>query len=392
FVPNPFSNEPGSRLYRTGDSARWKADGNLEFLGRVDFQVKLRGFRIELGEVEAVLRALPGVRDAAAVVREDNPGDKRLVAYVVPAPVDGQVAPLDIDALRAQLQKRLPEYMVPSAFVSMEALPLTPSGKLARNQLPAPDAESLRGDAPFTGPRTPEEEKLASIFIEVLRLPRVSVTDSFFALGGHSLLATQVISRVRSSFGVELPLRTLFEAPTVAALTARIAQAQKQGQQGPELPPLVPVPRTGPLPLSFAQQRLWFIDQLEPGTVTYNLPAFVRLEGTLDIESLSRALVELVRRHEALRTTFIEQEGQPLQVIAPDARLPLDVVDLSGLAPDAAQAELERQLHDDVLRPFNLTTGPLLRAGLWKLGPTSHVLALNMHHIVSDGWSMGVLV
>jgi amino acid adenylation domain-containing protein len=408
FLPHPFSEGPGARLYRTGDSARWKADGTVEFLGRLDGQVKLRGFRIELGEVEAALRAAPGVRDAAAVVREDVPGDKRLVGYVVsapaiPAPMAGEgsgpqaqpvqtSAALDTDALRAFLLQRLPEYMVPSAFVSLEALPLTPSGKLARRQLPAPDAASLRGDAPFTAPRSPLEEKLAQVFGEVLRLPQVSVTDSFFALGGHSLLATQVISRVRSALGVELPVRALFEAPTVAAFATRVSQTQQQSQPGLERPPLVPVPRTGPLPLSFAQQRLWFIDQLEPGGAQYNMPAFVRLEGPLDTEALRRGLLELVQRHEALRTTFIQREDQPLQRIAPTAELPLDLVDLSGLAPDAAAEELQRSLREFVSRAFDLATGPLMRAGLWTTGPESHVLALNMHHIVSDGWSMGVLV
>ncbi|NTX67798.1 AMP-binding protein, partial [Myxococcus sp. CA051A] len=214
FVPNPFSGEEGSRLYRTGDAARWKADGTLEFLGRLDFQVKVRGFRVELGEVESVLRTAPGMSDAAAVVREDVPGDKRLIGYVVLAPD----TTLDSEALRTFLLKRLPEYMVPSAFLSLAALPLTPSGKLARKLLPAPDADSLRGDSSFVAPRNPDEEKLASLFATVLRLERVGVTDNFFALGGHSLLATQVISRVRSSFGVELPLRALFEAPTVASL------------------------------------------------------------------------------------------------------------------------------------------------------------------------------
>ncbi|WP_163871165.1 phosphopantetheine-binding protein, partial [Myxococcus eversor] len=281
FVPNPFSGVPGSRLYRTGDSARWKADGTLEFLGRLDFQVKVRGFRVELGEVESVLRSAPGMRDAAAVVREDVPGDKRLIGYVVLS----SDSALDSEALRTFLLKRLPEYMVPSAFISLAALPLTPSGKLARKLLPAPDADTLRGDSSFVAPRNPEEEKLASLFATVLRLERVGVTDNFFALGGHSLLATQVISRIRSSFGVELPLRALFEAPTVASLAARILSASREGSTA-QPPPILPVPRTGPLPLSFAQQRLWFIDQLQPGSSTYNMPSFVRLDGHLDINAL----------------------------------------------------------------------------------------------------------
>ncbi|WP_164003013.1 non-ribosomal peptide synthetase, partial [Pyxidicoccus caerfyrddinensis] len=335
FVPNPFSTEPGARLYRTGDAAKWKADGTVDFLGRLDGQVKLRGYRVELGEVESVLRAAPNVRDAAAVVREVG-GDKRLVAYVVPA---GEV---DAEGLRGFLQQRLPEYMVPSAFVMLEALPLTPSGKLARNLLPAPDAESLRGNAPFTAPRNPMEEKLAELFAAVLRLPQVSVTDNFFELGGHSLLATQVISRIRSRLRVELPLRVLFEAPTVAALATRIESAS-----GTQASTIVPVPRTGPLPLSFAQQRLWFIDQLQPGSASYNMPTFVRMDGPLDVTALQRSFEELVRRHEALRTSFSQQEGQPLQLIAPHGELPLVTTDLSGLEPSAARAELERRLREE---------------------------------------------
>ncbi|HZI15720.1 MAG TPA: condensation domain-containing protein, partial [Myxococcus sp.] len=387
FLPHPFSTVPGARLYRTGDSARWKADGTVEFLGRLDGQVKLRGFRIELGEVEAALRAAPGVRDAAAVVREDALGDRRLVAYVVSAPAQQP----DVSALRTLLQQRLPEYMVPSAFVPLEALPLTPSGKLARKLLPAPDASSLRGDAPFTAPRTPAEEKLAELFAALLRLPRVGVTDSFFALGGHSLLATQLISRIRSALGVELPLRALFEAPTVEALAARIDSVRASAPANAP-PPILPVARTGPLPLSFAQQRMWFLDQLEPGSVAYNMPAVVRLDAPVDTDALRRSLVELVQRHEALRTTFIQGDDSPLQLISPRAELPLALVDLSTQWPEAARAELHRQLREELLCPFDLTRGPLVRAGLWKLGPADYVLALNMHHIVSDGWSMGVLV
>ncbi|MFP2931773.1 amino acid adenylation domain-containing protein, partial [Pyxidicoccus sp. 3LG] len=387
FMPDLFSPAPGARMYRTGDLVRRLADGQLEYLGRIDHQVKVRGFRIELGEIEAGLRQHADVGGAVVMARQDGPaGDKRLVAYVVA--VEGRT--LEVDALRRHLGQHVPDFMVPSAFVVLPALPLTPNGKVDRKALPAPDVSTA--SAGYVAPRTPTEELLAAIWAQVLGLEKVGAEDHFFALGGHSLLATQVISRVRSTFGVELPLRAVFEAPTVASLAARIDEARKQARQGSEPLPLGPVLRTGLVPLSFAQQRLWFIDQLEPGSVAYNLPTFVRLQGPLDTGALRRALVELVRRHEALRTTFVEQEGQPFQRIAPSAELPLELVDLSGLAPEAAHEALQARLREEALRPFDLATGPLLRVGLWRLRQDSHVLALDMHHIVSDGWSMGVLV
>ncbi|WP_164021814.1 non-ribosomal peptide synthetase, partial [Pyxidicoccus trucidator] len=385
FVPDAFSPTPGARMYRTGDLVRRRADGQLEYLGRTDFQVKVRGFRIELGEIEASLRQYPGVQQVLVMAREDVPGDKRLVAYVVPP------AGVDADALRTHVRKSLPDFMVPSAFVPLEALPLTPNGKVDRRALPAPGASLLASSSTYVAPASPTEERLASIWAQVLRVEKVGRHDDFFALGGHSLLATQLVSRVRSTLDVELPLRALFEAPTVEGLAARIESARHAAPLS-RAPAIVPVPRSGPLPLSFAQQRLWFIDQLSPGLAAYNMPAVEWLNGFVDPEALRRSLEELVQRHEALRTTFVQHEGQPVQRIAPRAELPLRLVDLSGLAPAAAQAALQLQVGEEAQGSFNLATGPLVRATLWKLGSDSHVLLLNMHHIVSDGWSMGVLV
>ncbi|RKG86299.1 hypothetical protein D7V97_43360, partial [Corallococcus sp. CA053C] len=276
FVPDAFSAEAGARLYRTGDVVRWRQDGTLEFVGRIDAQVKVRGFRIELGEVETVLRAGPAVKDAVVLAREDHPGDKRLVAYVV---TEGA---LDVAALRAHLKQHLPEYMVPAAFVPLEALPLTSNGKVDRKALPVPEASS-RTHA-YEAPVTPLEEKLAGLWSEVLRVPTVGRTDNFFELGGHSLLATQLVARVRAALDVELPLRALFEAPTVAALAERLQQASTATR----LPPLTPTRTEGPQPLSFAQQRLWFLDQLAPDDASYNLPVALRLSGRLDVEALRR--------------------------------------------------------------------------------------------------------
>ncbi|TQF10664.1 amino acid adenylation domain-containing protein, partial [Myxococcus llanfairpwllgwyngyllgogerychwyrndrobwllllantysiliogogogochensis] len=382
FVPHPFSSTPGARLYRTGDSARWTSSGTVEFLGRLDGQVKLRGFRVELGEVEAALRSLPGIRDAAAIVREDVPGARRLVGYVVPVSGTDAVPP---EALRSALLKRLPEYMVPSVFVALEALPLTPSGKLARRLLPAPDAASLTDESTFVAPRTPTEEKLAELFGAVLNLPRVSVTESFFALGGHSLLATQVVSRIRSTFNVELPLRELFEAPSVSQLAERVNQQTAVSQT----PPLVRTDRSQPPPLSFAQQRLWFLDKLQPGSATFNMPLAIHLEGTLDMDALQQSFTELVRRHEVLRTTF--REG-PVQIIHPPAAVPMPLEDLSALTEEARDEEVQRRVLAEAERPFDLARGPLLRTALLRLSEQRHVLMMTMHHIISDGWSMGLIV
>nr|WP_253903091.1 non-ribosomal peptide synthetase [Corallococcus exiguus] len=381
YVPDPFSPTPGARMYRTGDRVRWLADGRVEFLGRVDFQVKVRGFRVEPGEVATVLRGLADVHEVVVVARQDALGEARLVAYVV---ADTQ----DVSALRESLKQRLPEYMVPSAFVFLDALPLTPNGKVDRKALPIPDASASNSD--YVAPRTPTEELLASLWAEVLLLPRVGAQDHFFELGGHSLLATQLVARVRAAFSVELPLRSVFEAPILADLARRIDDAGKQSS-GIQAPPLVPAPRTGELPLSFAQQRLWFIDQLLPGASTYNVPSILHLEGELHFEAVRRALTELVRRHEALRTRFPSHQGQPFQRIASPTDLPLPIVDLSSLG-EAALDEARRLASTEAQRPFDLASGPLVRALLLKLAPTQHVLVFTLHHIVSDGWSRGVLV
>ncbi|HYO72515.1 MAG TPA: amino acid adenylation domain-containing protein, partial [Archangium sp.] len=398
FITDPFSTTPGARLYRTGDKVRWLADGTLEFLGRFDSQVKLRGYRIELGEIQSALRAHPSVREAVVVVRQDS-GDKRLVAYVVPTsprpPGEGRgegSASLDLDTadLRTFLKQSLPEYMVPSAFVSLEALPLTPNGKVDTKALPAPEASALQS-ATYVAPRNELEQRLAGIWAQVLHLERVGLHDHFFELGGHSLLGTQVVARIRSAFQVELPLRALFEAPTVAALAARLGSALQSGATL-QAPALEPADTSGPLPLSFAQQRLWFLDQLQPGSTLYNMPYVLSLEGALDEAALQRAFAELVRRHHALRTTFGTEAGQPVQHIAPTASLSLPLVDLSALPASERQDEAHRLASQAALRPFDLAHGPLFHASVFKLEEQRHILVLAMHHIVSDGWSMGILV
>ncbi len=383
FVPHPFSDVAGARLYRTGDVVRYLPDGNLEFLGRLDDQVKIRGFRIECGEVEAALLGCVGVGEAVVVAREDAPGDKRLVGYVVP--VDGSV--LSTTELRESLRRVLPDYMVPSAFVVLDGLPLTPNGKVDRKALPAPDGSRPELGQEFVAPRTPTEELLAGIWCEVLGVDRVGVHDDFFALGGHSLLATQVVSRVRVVFGVELLLRSLFEDPTVAALADVVAGGGGESAA----PPIVVAARDGDLPLSFAQQRLWFLDRLVPSSV-YNVPLALRLRGSLDVGALELALGAVVARHEVLRTTFAAPGGKAEQVIWPVGDVPVVVWDVSGLAPGEAELEARRLVVEEASRPFDLERGPLVRAGLVRVGGEDHVFVLTLHHIVTDGWSLSVLL
>jgi amino acid adenylation domain-containing protein len=380
FIPDPFSGGPGARLYRTGDLVRWLPDGELDYLGRIDHQVKVRGFRIELGEIEASLAAHPEVREAVVLTREDQPGDRRLVAYVV-----GDV---EAAGLREHLSGCLPEYMIPSFFVALDALPRTPNGKVDRKALPAP---LERGDDTPLEPRTPIEEMVAAIWAEVLGVERVGLRESFFELGGHSLLATRVLSRLRRVFGVEIPLRELFEVPTVERLAQRV-EAALRGDAGLVAPPIVPVPRERRLPLSFAQQRLWFLEQLEPGRPTYNIPLAQRAEGELRVEILAAALAEVGRRHEALRTVFASMDGEPFQVICPADPFPLSVVDLSALPVPVREAAARTLAAEEAARPFDLALGPLLRTRLLRLESADHAILLTMHHIVSDGWSMGVLV
>ncbi|MFP2933020.1 amino acid adenylation domain-containing protein, partial [Pyxidicoccus sp. 3LG] len=379
FVPNPFATEPGARMYRTGDKARWRQDGTLEYLGRLDFQVKVRGFRIELGEIENVLRAHPAVKDAVVLAREDVPGDKRLVAYVVATDSTAD--------LRAHAQQHLPEYMVPSAFVALPALPLNANGKVDRKALPAPDASAVRHNQ-YVAPSTPTETTLAEVFAQVLGVERVGAQDHFFELGGHSLLATRVVARIRAALGVELSVRAFFEAPTVAALAEHLQTATSRSS----LPPLTRVRGEDRVPMSFAQQRLWFLDQLQPGQALYNMSSALRLSGTLEPGAFQHAIDELVRRHESLRTTFHAEGGEPFQLIHPATRGQLQVVDLSALPEEQRQSEAMRIAIEDARQPFDLSRGPLLRTTLLKLEPTEHVLLLCMHHSISDGWSMGVLV
>ncbi len=384
FVPDPFSPIPGARLYRTGDRVRYRADSNLELLGRLDGQVKVRGHRIEPGEVEAVLGGHPEVREVAVALRGSANGP-RLVAYVVPrgaAPEAGE--------LRAFARARLPEPMVPSVYVILPTLPLTPNGKVDRAALPEPEAE--RGEASYTPPATPFEEVLAAVWADVFGLERVGATDDFFSLGGHSLLAMRIVSRLRPAFGVEISLRELFEHPTVAALAARVEGAMAGGGEGGGRPPIEPAPRDRPLPLSFAQQRLWFVDRFEPASAAYNLPTLLRVRGPLDVPALATALAGLAARHEVLRTAFVLEGAGPAQVVRPAGEVPLGRADLSALPPETGEEEALALLRREAGRPFDLAAGEPLRAFLARLGPADHLLLLTVHHIASDAWSADILL
>jgi amino acid adenylation domain-containing protein len=387
FIKDPFSNTPGARLYKTGDLCRWLADGVVEYLGRLDFQIKIRGLRVELGEIEALLSQHKGVQHCVVLAREDVPGEKRLVAYIIANPGE----PVTSDNLRQHLKQSVPEYMIPGAFVSLDKLPLSPNGKVDRKALPAPERGSDEGTTSRIAPRNAIEEVVAGIWSEVLQCQQLGVHQDFFELGGHSLLATQVLSRVRQAFRIELPLRVLFEAPTIASLAQRVASLAKK-ESGIEIPPMRRADRTKRIPLSFAQQRLWFLDQLEPLNPLYNISYVTRMSGQLDIDTLEESLRAVVRRHESLRTTFQVVDDEPVQVIAPDLPVKITLFDVSHLPTlEEREAEARRLANEEIRTPFTLAVGPLMRPLLIKIGEDDHAMILNMHHIISDRWSFGVL-
>jgi len=385
FVPNPFG-APGTKMYRTGDLGRYLPDGRIECLGRADSQVKVRGYRIELGEIEAVLAKHPAVQECVVLAREDVAGDKKLVGYAVLNTAHDTTA----QELRTWMKDRLPDYMVPIAMVEMEKFPLTPNGKVNRKALPAPDTRRTESDVAFVAPRTAAEEILASIWMEVLRLDKVSTHDNFFELGGHSLAGTQVISRAREAFSTAIPLRSLFEAPTIAALAERIEQLRGIGPSAGFVP-LGPAQRIAQAPLSFAQQRLWFLDQLEPQNPLYNVPYIVRLQGPMKADLLEQSLNEILQRHESLRTRFEESNGEPVQIVERIERMPFSRADLSNIAPESRLIEARRLAKEEAKRPFDLRVAPLVRGLLVKLADDDHALVVNMHHIITDRWSFGVL-
>jgi amino acid adenylation domain-containing protein len=395
FVRNPFDSRGDARIYRTGDVVRYLPDGDVEYIGRADHQVKVRGFRIELGEVEAGLRRHQGIRDAVVVAREDDTGDTTLVAYLTadtPAP--------DASELRALLQRTLPDFMIPSAFVALAAFPLTPNGKIDRKALPAPD-DTSRATGEYVAPRTELERALAEIWQQVLTIERVGAHDDFFALGGHSLLATKLVSRVQERLRADVPLRAVFEAPTLETFAAAVERARAATSAVTVLPALRALPRTprrlavAPgedvyvLPTSYAERRLWFLDRFEPDSAAYNVPLAVRLRGALDVEALERALNGLAARHESLRTVFTLIDGVPHRVVRPPRPTSLSVTDLGGL--EDAEERARALVRQDSARPFDLEVGPLLRAGLLRLSQDEHVFVLTLHHIIVDAWSIGVL-
>ena len=387
FVPDPYSGQAGARLYRTGDRVKVRADGALEYLGRVDHQVKIRGYRIELGEIEQVLRGHNEVGECVVMVREKEESGLQLLGYVEPAKAGKG---LEIGALRRYLQERLPEYMIPGQIIVLEHLPLSPNGKLDRRALLAPEVSSSEARDVIVAARTPVEEAIAEFWREVLGSEQVDIHENFFALGGHSLLAAQVMSRVQAVFQIGLGVRNLFEAPTVAGLAQRVEQLLLTGK-GVEKPPLVPVPRNGDLPLSFAQQRLWLIDQVEPGNTAYIIVNTRRLHGFVNTSALERSFEALVQRHESLRTTFHIYEGEPVQCIHPAGAHCLPVIDICGLAPEIAGAERRRLMVQLAQYPFDLSHGPLLRTWLLHVEAEEYLVLLTMHHIISDGWSNEIL-
>ncbi|MHC5821376.1 MAG: amino acid adenylation domain-containing protein, partial [Nostoc sp.] len=385
FIPNPFSNDSNSRLYKTGDLAQYLPDGNIEFLGRIDDLVKIRGFRVELGEVEAVLSKHPQINQAVAKVFGESAREKYLVAYFVPSP--GET--VKVEQLRTFLTDQLPDYMIPSAFIEMESFPLTPNGKVNRRTLPEPTTSRPELGQTFVEPRTPTEEILAGIWRDVLGLEQVGIYDNFFDLGGHSLLATQVIALTRKAFGIELPILSLFESPAIAPLAQKIATAKAPDRQELSLKRFPS--QNEPIPISLTQLELWFFDQFYPGNSIYNLPLVYRITGALNEKALSESLREIVRRHETLRSTFQVKNGQVVYAVVNDPVFDFSVIDLQHLPETEREAQATQQAEQEIKHPFDLARGPLLRSKLWRLDEQEYLFVAVTHHIVADGWSFSVL-
>ena len=393
FLPCPFTGTPGARMYQSGDLGRWLPDGSIEYLGRIDHQVKIRGFRIELTEIESVLLSLPAVREAAVLAREDSPGGQRLVAYVVlQANVLSDADP--VVTLKDALRSLLPQHMVPDHFMLLPQMPLTPNGKVDRKALPAPQSQSLQRD--HIAPRTRIEHMLADIWRDLLKCNEVGLHDNFFELGGHSLLGAQCISRVRKQAGVEVPLRLLFDHPVLQEFARRIESLCTSADSSlSTLPPPVRAARSNrdkDLPLSFAQQRLWFLDQMESGNVFYNMAGNLELRGALNASALQGAIDRLIARHEVLRTGFDIRDGEPVQIVPTHVQLPLCMTDLSAIPPEHRLAEARRLTHKQATATFDLRQPPLLRMHLLRLDVHEHWLVLNMHHAIADGWSTPILL
>jgi amino acid adenylation domain-containing protein len=386
FVPDIFSDQTDARLYRTGDLARYRPDGNIEFLGRVDNQVKIRGHRIEVGEIEFVLNQHPAVKESVVIAHGRGPAEEKdLVSYIVPF----QGSAISVSNLRTALSQKLPAFMIPSAFVVLDALPLTPNGKVDRSKLMPPDDSRPCLDQVCVEPRSEIEELVAQVWREALKLEKIGVFDNFFELGGHSLLATRVIARLRNNFNIDLPLRKLFELPTIAGLAEHV-DFMRRNQSGTGIPPIVPVSRDRAVPLSFAQRRLWFLQKLDSKAPAYNIPATFRIKGPLNIVVLETALREIVYRHEVLRTRIIESDGEPFQQIVSSVTLTLPIIDISHWPEAEAEAEVNRFAAEDSRQFYSLEEAPLMRAKLLHLGKDDHVLILNFHHIVCDGSSLAI--
>ncbi len=385
YQPDPYG-EAGSRMYRTGDIARRDRAGEVEYLGREDNQIKIRGMRIEVAEVESALKRVSGVKEAVALAREEEGKGMRLIGYVE---MEEGIEKSE-EEIRESVRRELAEWMTPGRIVKLERMPQTANGKIDRKALPTPDSVKSNSQINFVAPRTPVEEMLAAIWSNLLKEDVIGVNDNFFEIGGHSVLATRVISRVRESFRVNLQLRTLFESPTIAGLAEQIQLAMNSGEA--TAAPLTRVSRDQELPLSFAEQRLWFLDQLEPGKAVSNIPAAVRLFGKLNIDSLRESIEKVISRHENLRTTFKSIKGRPARIISDAVSLNINIIELDERNEATRETRLAQLINEEAARPFDLAAGPLLRVSLVRLATEDHVLFLTMHHIISDGWSVGILI